>query len=198
MSKGSRTREQIIEEAAALFNRLGYQATSVNDVMKATGLQKGGIYRHFASKDELAVAAFDYAVEQMRQRFTQALSGKTGAVERLRAIVAVYERIPVDPPVPGGCPILNASVEADDTHPVLMHRAQTALRGLRRVIETALQDGQASGELRQDIQHVATATTIIACLEGAVMLSTLHHSQTPMRHVVRQLQDWFESMRSNE
>lgn len=195
MNKGTRTREQVIEQAAALFNRLGYKATSISDVMKATGLQKGGIYRHFASKDELAVAAFDYAVEQMRRRFAHALRGKTGAVERLRAIVSVYEKIPSDPPVPGGCPILNASVEADDTHPELTARAQRALDGLRRVIESAIQEGQASGELRPDIQRASVATMIIACLEGAVMLSTLHHSSAQMRQVVRQLHTWFDAMK---
>src|SRR5690606_3252465 len=86
MSKGERTREQVIEKAAALFNRVGYQATSISDVMHATGLQKGGIYRHFDSKEALGLAAFDYAVEEMRRRFDTALQGKTHAQKRLEAI----------------------------------------------------------------------------------------------------------------
>ena len=61
MTKGERTRQEIVRNAAPLFNTKGYEGTSLSDLMAATGLQKGGIYRHFASKEELAAEAFDYA-----------------------------------------------------------------------------------------------------------------------------------------
>src|SRR3954471_15205930 len=98
MSKGARTREQLVEQAAALFNQHGYHGVSMSDVMAATGLEKGGIYRHFASKEELSLAAFAFATDKMQERFTAALAGKEGALDRLNAIVAVYARIPTDPP----------------------------------------------------------------------------------------------------
>ena len=85
MSKGARTREQIVERAAALFNQHGYHGASISDVMAATGLEKGGIYRHFSSKEELALAAFAYATDKMKERFTSALAGKESSLERLRA-----------------------------------------------------------------------------------------------------------------
>ena len=61
-TKGERTREGIVAAAAPLFNQRGYAASSMSDVMAATGLEKGGIYRHFESKDELALAAFDHTL----------------------------------------------------------------------------------------------------------------------------------------
>ncbi len=194
MSKGERTKEQVIEKAAALFNRVGYQATSISDVMHATGLQKGGIYRHFESKDALALAAFDYAVDVMRKRFDHALQGKRDAREQLLAIVGVYARIPHDPPVPGGCPILNAAVEADDTNPALQARAQVVLSGLQHVIESTVRRGQQQQQLRPDVSPSATATVMISMLEGAVMMSKLHASRTPMRRVVTHLNRWIASM----
>ena len=57
MSKAQETKTRIIEQAATLFNQQGYSGTSVSDLMRATGLQKGGIYNHFVSKDELALEA---------------------------------------------------------------------------------------------------------------------------------------------
>ena len=48
-----------MEAAAPIFNQHGYEGSSLNDLMEATGLKKGGIYRHFASKEELAAEAFD-------------------------------------------------------------------------------------------------------------------------------------------
>src|SRR5271170_2332921 len=61
VTKGEQTRGDIIRKSAPLFNQRGYEGTSLSDLMEATGLQKGGIYRHFSSKEELATEAFDYS-----------------------------------------------------------------------------------------------------------------------------------------
>src|SRR5260221_13016116 len=61
MPKGQKTRARIIAEAASLFNQRGFEGGSLSELMEATGLEKGGIYRHFSSKEELAAEAFDYA-----------------------------------------------------------------------------------------------------------------------------------------
>jgi len=192
MNKGARTRQQVLEQAAALFNQHGYHGASISDVMEATGLKKGGIYRHFASKEELSLAAFEYATGKMRERFNAALANKQGALERLRAIIAVYARIPVDPPVPGGCPVLNAAVEADDGNPELRVATQQVLNGLKQTLRSIVRQGQASGELRQDLDLEAFASVFVALLEGGVMLSKLYGTQTPMRHAVRHLESWLE------
>src|SRR6202044_3514737 len=61
MRKGEQTRQEIIRRAAPIFNQKGYGGPAPSDLMKATGLEKGGIYRHFDSKEMLAAEAFDYA-----------------------------------------------------------------------------------------------------------------------------------------
>jgi TetR/AcrR family transcriptional regulator, transcriptional repressor for nem operon len=192
VSKGARTREQVIERAAALFNQHGYHGVSISDVMEATGLEKGGIYRHFASKEELALAAFAFAIDKMRERFDAALADANTALERLEAILAVYARIPMDPPVPGGCPILNAAVEADDSNPELKAEAQRVLGDLKRRLRAIVRQGQEAGELRPDLDLEAFANVFVAQLEGGVMVSKLLGSQAPMRHVVEHLSSWLE------
>ncbi len=193
-TKGERTREQLLERAAGLFNRLGYRGASLSDVMQATGLKKGGIYRHFESKEALALEAFDFAVDKLRERFTQALAGQVSAPSRLRAIFGVYARLPLDPPVPGGCPILNAAVEADDAHPALRARAEQVMTSLKRTLRATLRNGVHRGELRADIDVEETAVVLIALLEGAVMLSKLYGSQAPARHVNRHLEAWLQQL----
>jgi TetR/AcrR family transcriptional regulator, transcriptional repressor for nem operon len=190
LSKGARTREQVIEQAAGLFNQHGYHGVSISDVMAATGLEKGGIYRHFTSKDELALAAFAFSVEKMRERFDEAMAGTETALERLAAIISVYARLPSDPPVPGGCPILNAAVEADDSNPELKAEAQRVLGDLKRALRSIVRQGQEQGELRLDLDLEAFANVFVAQLEGAVMVSKLFGSQAPMRHVVEHLTSW--------
>ena len=61
MRKGEHTRQEIIRKAAPVFNQRGYDGAALSDLMKATRLAKGGIYRHFDSKEQLAAEAFDYA-----------------------------------------------------------------------------------------------------------------------------------------
>ena len=178
----------MIVEAAALFNQLGYANASVSDIMRATGLKKGGIYRHFESKEALGLLAFDFAVEQLGQRFRDALANKASAGERLRAIVGVYARIPSDPPVPGGCPVLNAAIEADDSNPALKRRVAKVMRDWHASVTELVLQGQRKGELQRRVNATRFVTTLIASLEGAIMLSKLLGTSEPMREVAAQVE----------
>ena len=127
MSKAKETKEKIIKQAAELFNQQGYLGSSVSDIMRATGLKKGGIYNYFQSKDELALQAFDFAYGCVSQRYRDALKGKRGAKERLQAIVSVFLSYMENSPIQGVCPLLNTAIESDDTHPALRERVQEAM-----------------------------------------------------------------------
>ncbi|HVZ35538.1 MAG TPA: TetR/AcrR family transcriptional regulator [Polyangiaceae bacterium] len=194
-NKGERTREQVIEQAAALFNQHGYHGASISDIMHATGLKKGGIYRHFSSKEELAIAAFRLATERMADRFREALADKHGALEQVRAIMSVFERMPHDPPVPGGCPMLNVTVDADDGNPELLAEARQVMNGLKRRLRAILRDGRERGELAAKLDVDAATHVIIAQLEGAVMLCRLYGSRAPMRDAIAHLEDWLQALR---
>lgn len=123
MSKGDQTRERIIANAAELSNQRGLKGTSMADLMEATGLEKGGIYRHFPSKEAVAAEAFDYASEGAFQERVRDLGGIPGSVDRLKHVANFVER---RSSVPGGCPLLNTVVEADDGNPVLRERPASA------------------------------------------------------------------------
>ena len=138
MKKGDETRLMILQRAAEVFNRKGYSGASMADIMEATGLEKGGIYRHFDTKDDLALEAFDYAVNLVELEFQNALKDKRDALDRLSAIVGVYRAMPDGMPVAGGCPILNTAVEADDTHPLLRDHARHSGQKLVHVAQAVL------------------------------------------------------------
>jgi TetR/AcrR family transcriptional repressor of nem operon len=191
MRNPERTREHIVRQAAELFNRRGFAGASLADIMAATGLQKGGIYGHFRSKEELALEAFDYAVRQMADRFTAALEGKAHAIDRLGAIAGVFSEIPGNPPVPGGCPMMNAAVENDDGNPMLRDRARAAMEGLRTLIRQTVRRGIARDEVRAGADGERVATVMVATLEGGVMLSQLYgeasHARMAAEHVAEYL-----------
>lgn len=192
MTKGEETRQMILHRSAEVFNRKGYYGASMADIIQATGLEKGGIYNHFGSKDDLALAAFDYAVDLVRQEFQLALKDKRDAIERLQAIVGVYRAIPGGSPVAGGCPVLNTAVESDDTHPVLRDHARRAMDEWREFIRRVVNKGIERGQVRPDVQADDLATLLIATLEGAIMLTKLYDDNAHMNRAVEYLEQHLE------
>ncbi|NJN16628.1 MAG: TetR/AcrR family transcriptional regulator [Oscillochloris sp.] len=180
MRKGQATRERITARAAELFNTRGYGSTVIADVMAAVELEKGGIYRHFASKDDLALAAFDYGAGIVRQRVSVAVAGAAASSDQLLAVVEVFRSYSANPPLPGGCPILNTAVESDDFHPRLRERTQAVMVELQTLLETIIRQGIERGELRPATDAARLATVIIATLEGAVMMSRLLDDPNPL------------------
>src|SRR5216684_3706423 len=97
MTKGEQTRRKIVAAAAPIFNQHGYEGSSLNDLMEATGLKKGGIYRHFTSKEELAAEAFDYTWEAACNARLLHVSDRTSGIDKLKQLIAnfVEHRSPV-------------------------------------------------------------------------------------------------------
>src|SRR5579871_1205374 len=109
-SKGDLTRQTILAQAAQVFSIRGYAGASMDDLTRATGLTKGGIYHHFGSKDALALEAFDFAVDLVRNRLEDMLRDKSNPVDHLLAFINLFYCLIDDPIIKGGCPILNAAV----------------------------------------------------------------------------------------
>jgi len=194
LSKGEQTRRLVLARAAALFNQRGYEAASLSELMELTGLQKGGIYRHFESKQELKLAAFEYAVGLMRERFRRELEGCASPLEQLWGVIRVYVQILSDPPLPGGCPVLNAAIESDDGDPELREAAQRAMDELRKAVATLARAAQKAGQLSPSVEPQELAQVMMANLEGGVMLSKLYGHEGPLRGVERHLRQWLESL----
>ncbi|HLW00276.1 MAG TPA: TetR/AcrR family transcriptional regulator [Ktedonobacterales bacterium] len=193
MSKGEQTHQMIVERAASFFSRYGYFGSSIDDLMQETGLKKGGIYNHFRSKDELALEAFDYAIKLTWSYIEREISGKTNARDRLHAMLVGYRRLIEELPLPGGCPLLNTAVEADDAHPALRQRAQQAMTNWRTWIARTVARGIAAGEIRPETDGNMLATIIISTVEGAVMMSKLYGDTIHIQRAVDYLATYLDT-----
>ena len=193
MSKARQTKARIIHQAAELFNQKGYAGSSIADIMQATGLKKGGIYNHFKSKDELALEAFDYASGLLSQRIWSVVKSKRNAIERLEALVSSYLIYIDDPPIVGGCPILNTAIETDDTDSPLRDRALAAIDSWRSLIVRIVQKGIKKGELRSTVEPDTVATIIICNIEGAIMMSKLERNPIHLERAVAHLQSYIQN-----
>jgi len=190
MRKGEQTRQEIIRKAAPIFNQRGYDGAALSDLMRATGLEKGGIYRHFSSKEALAAEAFDYAWREALNARIHDLDTISNAVDRLKQLVANFvERRGT---IPGGCPLLNTAIDSDDGNSVLRDRARKALRGWRNYIISIVSAGIKAREIRPKVDAKKLATLIISSLEGAIMLYRLERSEEALRAVQAHLDNYFE------
>ena len=195
-TKGERTRQRIVELAAPVFNRQGFVGASLRDLIGATGLEKGGIYNHFGSKEQLALEAYEYAMSRVTESLARSQDGATDAIDRLSRMIRAFAKNARRPAVEGGCPIMNTAIEADDTHPELRDRARASMTSWHRLIGRIVKDGKAAGELRDDIDPYALASTLTGSLEGALMLARLYGSPKHMDHVVDHLLAYVESLRA--
>ena len=184
----------IVERSAPVFNTNGYFGTSMSDLVRKTGLEKGGIYNHFASKEELALETFDFAVGIMRERYREALSDRKGALERLLATIDVLGELVEHPPVAGGCPILNTAIEADDTNLPLKEKAREAMTDWHRLIAKIIKDGVERGELSPQANPYEMASIVTSTLEGALMISKLFDDATHMQRAVEHLKRYSKSL----
>ncbi|HET6929589.1 MAG TPA: TetR/AcrR family transcriptional regulator [Candidatus Acidoferrum sp.] len=182
MTKGELTRREIVKKAAPLFNRKGFEGTSLSDLMRATGLQKGGIYRHFTSKQQLAGEAFDYAWEKAVTGRLEGVNDVPNSIHRLKKMIDnfVEKREGL---VPGGCPLMNTAVESDDGNALLRARARKALESWTVRLAKIAAEGVASREISARIKPLDLAQLIISSLEGALLLSRLQNSSAPLRNM---------------
>ena len=190
MSKGDDTRRRIVSEAAKLFNRQGFAGAAMSELMEATGLEKGGIYRHFLSKQELAAEAFDYAWQVALEARMAELQSIPNSVDRLTQFVRNF--VEKRPPVPGGCPLLNTAIDADDGDPILRERALKALREWRRTLKEIVMKGIERKEIRPTVDAKKLAALVISSLEGALMMSRLEKNNEALLAIQSHLESYLE------
>jgi TetR/AcrR family transcriptional repressor of nem operon len=192
MRKGDHTREQIIHKAAPLFNQRGFHGAALSDLMQATGLEKGGIYRHFENKQQLAGEAFDYAWNLALDTRFAGTEEIPNMVDRLKQIVRNFrdKRAGL---VSGGCPLLNTAADSDDGNTALRAKARKAFSSWLDRLRSVVEEGQSRGEIRSRVEPSELAMLIVTTLEGSLMLERLQRSPQPLEIACRHLEEYLET-----
>jgi AcrR family transcriptional regulator len=167
------TRQLIIEKALPIFNTKGYNAASLSDITAATGITKGAIYGNFKNKDEVATAAFERGVEIVSNEIAQRVRAQSTAPAKLKAIVDFYGEYLKESPIPGGCPVLNSSIEADDSLPFLRSRVIRSIALLKDSLIKIINRGILEGQIRRDVDSEEFAHFFFASIEGAISISRI-------------------------
>ena len=184
MRNSEATKEAILKRSGILFNTKGYKATSISNITDATGLTKGAVYRHFTNKHELETETLMHLSGIMFEKLRDRIKEQKSAGDKLRAVFRFFESYIDSPPIKGGCPLMNAAVEADDAHPVLRKGAIKILNMIRESLLTILANGVKYKQLQRQIDIETYATLVFASLEGAIMMSKLTGNSTDIKRTV--------------
>ncbi len=178
------TRQRLIEAAAELMWRAGYQRTSVDDIIGATGVCKGSFYHHFPSKESLGVAVIDAWVEHLGARIRDNVSESGGPAEN---ISAVLDGIVAAQREAGGlgCPLGRLALEMADVSELLRQRLQRGFDGLRSLLAGYLEQGGMPPE-----EAARRGQYLVATLEGSLMLDRVLDEGTA-------IDDLIETMKSD-
>ena len=195
MGKGEKTRQAILHKVAVLFNEKGYAATSMQDITAATGIQRGGVYNHFASKEELALETFEYARSVLAKRLIQGVGRQKTAAGRLKAIASSFAKLYSQNPLfPCGCQVLNTAVEAKRQMLPLRQKAQEAMDQLKDLIVKTTLRGVEQGEFTRSINANAIAAVFISTLEGAMLLSVLYDDPVYLDYAVNHIHEYVDRL----
>ena len=181
------TKETILKKSGVLFNTQGYKSTSISEITDATGFTKGAIYRHFENKDELEIETLKYLSSLMFEKLRGRIKEEATTGDKLRSVFHFFESYISNPPLKGGCPLLNVAIEADDSNPALQKAALKILTSLREAIVAMLANGIKYKQIKPGIDKEYFATLIIAGLEGAIMMSKLSGNDDDIKRIIKHL-----------
>jgi TetR/AcrR family transcriptional regulator, transcriptional repressor for nem operon len=171
MKKSEETKRIIIEKVAPLFNKHGYEGTSLSDLTEAVGLTKGALYGNFRNKDEIAVAALKYNIKRISEEIAEKVSQKSDSCEKLVAMAQYYSDAFDRVTQSGGCPILNAAVDSDNSDLPLRDVVIKSLDYWIGSIKNIMGKGIKKGEIRKGLDVETFASFFVSLIEGGIMLS---------------------------
>jgi TetR/AcrR family transcriptional repressor of nem operon len=187
--KGAATRDQILNAASRLIHVQGYQSTSLDDVLRESGVGKGNFYYYFKSKEDLGYAIIDRIRRAFVERGLGPAFGDTDA-DPVGQLHGFFDRV-LDSQrqrnCVGGCAIGNLACELSDVHEGFRQQLAGIFDVYRDHVAEAIRRGQQSGRLRADADAVRVAQFLVGALEGAILLGKVTRDITVIERCVEEL-----------
>ena len=163
--------QAVVTEALHMFWKQGYRATSIPDLLKATGLERGSLYQAFKDKRSLFDRAFNTYLRSGRSAMTQALSAAGSPRERIAAWLSQVV-LGCSGALGGpGCLAVNAMVELAPFEAAVRVRLQRHWAIVEAMLAKTLTEGQRAHEIRSDISASELAQMIACMIAGMAAFS---------------------------
>jgi AcrR family transcriptional regulator len=186
-SDGERSRSAILREAAHLATVEGIDGLSISRLADAVGMSKSGLFAHFGSKQELQLATIEAASAFFHDQVTEPAEGAPTALERLRQLVENFLRY-VESAYPGGCFFASVAAEMDTRPGPVRDLAVRVTREWLELLETAVRDAQADGDLDRAEDAAQLAFEVDAYLLMANALYVAEQDPAPLERARRAIE----------
>jgi len=196
LTKAERTRQFIIETTAPIFNKKGYAGTSMADLTEATKLTKGSFYGNFENKEQVALAVFDFNLGKVSKAIQLRVQQAGTFRDKLGVYAQAYRDFVRTAHLEGGCPILNTAIDADDTNPLLKEKAAKAVLKWKKNVMDLIQGGIQAGEFKPDIDQHQMALSMIALIEGGMMISQVTNNTGNLDKVLKTVELLIDMMKA--
>jgi TetR/AcrR family transcriptional repressor of nem operon len=178
-------RDEVLDSAMHLFWRQGYEATSIHDLVDATGINRASMYASFGGKEALFAAALDHYVDRIsRDRLAQ-LSAEGSARKALERYFNALIRFSIGEGRDLGCLLTNAAVEAAARNPDLDAKLLDVFDRVEKTFREVIRRGQANGEISQNHGPTALARFLMSTVHGLRVQARFKPDEKHLRDTVR-------------
>ncbi len=185
-SKGELTKERILSEASRLIHKKGFEATSISDLVEATGLKKGCLYFHFSGKEELSLAVLEKAKADFLAFLDSILVGRTPGA-RLNNLFIGILGAQREMGFSGGCIFGNTALEMGDKDRRLSSFVRKVFHDITERVRKVVKAAQIAGQIRNDVPDMILARHIVMAIEGGIMLTRLEKTERPLKDCIASL-----------
>ena len=197
-TKGIQTRRKIINESLQLFSVKGYYNTSVSDILAVSGLTKGGLYGHFASKEDIWYAVYEEAVSIWKGIVFKGIRNNSDPLKRIEKFIENDMRDYLGTDVfEGGCFFLNMLVELSGQSASMSKQILRGFVRLSGLLRSWLQEADQKGMLRENLNLKEVSNFIIISLNGAAALYISSRDRNILDQTVQQLRFYIEQLKKN-
>ncbi len=178
----STSKEKVIDSAQKLFHLNGFQNTSIDDILKSTGVTKSNLYYHFKSKEELGLLILEKRIREYENKFfsdtleNNSISPEKRLKKYYKRVIAYHENLNCK----NGCPFGNLALEMSNTNEKFRSRLSEFFNHWQKTIEKCLKEGIELKEFRSDISPKIISQLILSHLEGAILMTKTHRSIIPL------------------
>ena len=177
--KGEKTRNHILKTTRVLLIANGFHNTSINDIIKATGVTKGNLYYHFASKEDIGLAVLEDVKKEFFKFLAESFIGDTPCAKVAHSCQAIFEEQKKNNLV-GGCLFGNAALEMSDCNPHFSEVLLSVFTHWVEEIERYLSLAKEEHSLHLNVSPGKLAKAIVATIEGGIMLSRVTKNQADL------------------
>lgn len=171
-------RERILQEAEHVIHLKGYNHACLDEIAKACGMTKGNLIHHYGSKSELALAVLDYKIKEFQSRKVEPVCAQAIPEDAVEAMFIAAGRVFDGNGCKAGCFVGNIALEMSDLDETFRLKVAGFFDEWAAGLSACLERCKSKGYFKKELDAHATAESIVALYEGAMMLARSRRDAT--------------------